>query len=154
MRRPLSIALIGLLLAGAGPAFAHSDDPIENAVKYRQALFTVMRWNFAPLAAMARDKKPYDPSEARLRASRLFSISRQLEEGFPAGSGPESGHVMDAKAEIWQNRADFDAKLEELQVQTRATREVARSGDAEAFKAQFQRLAASCKACHDDYRDD
>jgi cytochrome c556 len=31
---------------------------------------------------------------------------------------------------------------------------VAASGDAAAVKAQFGKLGAACKACHDDYRGD
>src|SRR6476469_3850559 len=43
-------------------------------------------------------------------ANQIATLSTQAPRWFPAGSGPEAGKTH-AKPEIWQNRADFDAKM-------------------------------------------
>jgi cytochrome c556 len=57
-----------------------------------------------------------------------------------------------AKPEIWENRADFDAKLKDLLDRSATLATVAKAGDAAQSKAAFIDTANACKACHDKYR--
>ena len=55
----------------------------------------------------------------------------------------------EADPKIWQNKADFDKRLTELATLATAA---SKATTPETFKPAFQKVGASCKACHDVYR--
>ena len=57
-----------------------------------------------------------------------------------------------ARPEIWENRADFEAKAAALSEAASQLAAVAESGNREAFAAQFDVTAAACQACHERYQ--
>ncbi|HEU4662740.1 MAG TPA: cytochrome c [Dokdonella sp.] len=122
----------------------------ETAIAYRQAGYTMLGWNFGPMAQMVRGKAPWDSAEFARRAERVALIAPQLLEGFPEGS--DTGATTDAKPEIWKNMDDFKAKMNDLVEQSKRLAEVAKSGDEAKMKEQFKQTAGACKACHDKYR--
>jgi len=67
---------------------------------------------------------------------------------FPEGSDKDTK----AKPEIWQNRADFDSKMDHMIAEAGKLPAVVRSGDMAAFKKQVGETGQACKACHDKYR--
>lgn len=147
----MAISSLVLLLGLTANAQAEEPKP-DMAIAYRQSVYKMIRWNFAPLAQMVRDQRPWDDAEFARRAARISFLSHQLEEGYPKGSG--TGAVTDAKPEIWTNWEDFSSKLNDLEVEARALRIAAEARDRNATSRQFARLGAACKACHDEYRAD
>jgi cytochrome c556 len=151
MRR-LSL-ILATLAAGAGiAAIAAAAVKPETAIAYRQAGYTMLGWNFGPMAQMVRGKAPWDAAEFARRAERVALIAPQLLEGFPEGS--DTGATTDAKPEIWKNMDDFKAKMDELVKQSKLLAEVAKSGDEAKMKEQFKQTAGACKACHEKYRNE
>jgi cytochrome c556 len=126
------------------------ESPGEKAIKYRKSIYQVILWNLAPLGAMAQEKAPYDAREFAMRAERVNAMSYMLEEAYPAES--QSGADTRAKAAIWQNRADFEAKLAALQRESAELANVAEAGDFDTSRAAFFEMANTCKSCHDEYR--
>ena len=122
----------------------------ETAIAYRQAGYTMLGWNFGPMAQMVRGKTPWDAAEFARRAERVALIAPQLLEGFPEGS--DAGATTEAKPEIWKNMDDFKSKMDDLVKQSKLLAEVAKSGDEAKMKDQFKQTAGACKACHDKYR--
>jgi cytochrome c556 len=122
----------------------------ETAIAYRQGGYTMLGWNFGPMAQMVRGKTPWDATEFARRAERVALIAPQLLEGFPEGS--DTGATTEAKAEIWKNMDDFKLKMDDLVKQSRLLADVAKSGDEAKMKEQFKQTAGACKACHDKYR--
>ena len=122
----------------------------ETAIAYRQAGYTMLGWNFGPMAQMVRGKTPWDAAEFARRAERVALIAPQLLEGFPEGS--DTGATTEAKPEIWKNMDDFKLKMEDLVKQSKLLAEVAKSGDEARMKEQFKQTAEACKACHEKYR--
>lgn len=141
-----------LLLAALATGTAVAAVKPEAAIRYRQGVYRTIVWNFAPLADMAKGKQAYDAKEAEKRAARIAAASEQLLEGFPPGS--DQGADTEAKAAIWQNFADFEAKMHDLTAQSNALVAATRTGDEAKFKAAFDQLKGSCKACHDQYKAD
>jgi cytochrome c556 len=152
-RRSISLSILAAIAAGfALGAAAAEPSPGEKAVTYRKAVYQVILWQVGPLGAMAQGKAPYDPDEFARRAGRLNTMTYMLEEAYP----PESQGVRKSKAKskIWQNRADFDAKLKALEEKSAELAQVARQGDFETSKEAFFATANACKNCHDEYRSD
>jgi cytochrome c556 len=141
---------LSLLLLAASAASAQTKP--EDAIKYRQAQYTVLLWNWMPLNAMVRGRIPFDAAEFARRAQLVAAVAPQLLEGFPEGSG--TGAPTEAKPEIWTNFADFSAKMKDLERETAALATVAKGGDEAAIKAQFALTGGTCKACHDEYKVD
>jgi cytochrome c556 len=57
-----------------------------------------------------------------------------------------------ARPEIWDNRADFEAKAAAYAAAATRLVEIAQSGDRAAFAAQFDATRATCQACHELYQ--
>jgi cytochrome c556 len=90
-----------------------------------------------------------DMAAVTAAATRIKDYAAQMGTWFPAGTGPESGIKTEAKAEIWTDRATFDASVVKLQEESG---KLATAADAAAFKAQFPVMGGTCKGCHDKFR--
>ena len=119
----------------------------EDQIKQRQAGYRVLGYNFGSLAAMADGKKPYNKDEATRNANLAAAIADYPRQFF--GDGTDKGETK-AKPEIWQKRADFDAKMDKMVTAVKALPQAA--GDTEALKKAVKEAGGACKACHDDYR--
>ncbi|RVU49573.1 c-type cytochrome [Rubrivivax rivuli] len=148
MQRLLLTAAAAVLgLATALPAAAQFQKP-EDAVKYRKAGFTVMAAHFSRLGAMAQGRVPFDAATAQANAEIVAQMSKLPFAGFVDGtSGTEKGAP---KANVWSDRAKFDAGAKKLQDE--AAKLVASAKTLDGLKAQFGPTAGTCKACHDDFR--
>ncbi|MBN8728052.1 MAG: cytochrome c [Xanthomonadales bacterium] len=147
MRIAAPLAMAACLVA-TSPALAAPK--AEDAIRYRQSVYTVIGWNFGTLADMAKDKQPFDAGEFTLRADRIADLAPQLLEGFPPGS--DTGAKTGAKATIWTDRAGFEAKMQDFVDAARALSQAAHGGDEATMKERFKATAGTCKACHDQYR--
>lgn len=150
MTRARLLSIIGI--AAIATAFAASASTPERAIKYRQNVFGLIGWNFAAMGELVRERRPWDAAEFARRAERVAQLSKMTDEGFPEGSA--TGAMTEAKAAIWTNRADFDAKLQSFIRKADALASIAQGGDAAAMKAQFAKTGGTCKACHDEYKAD
>jgi cytochrome c556 len=93
---------------------------------------------------------PFMPT-VRSSAANIAKLSAQASSWFPAGTGPNVAKTG-AKPEIWQNQADFLAKLRAFQAAAKAMNAAAAGEDMDAMKARFGTMNEACKACHDKYR--
>jgi cytochrome c556 len=152
--RAQRLAVPALLLAFAFGAAHAQGQPSkgEQALKYRKAVYQAIAWNFGPMGAMAQGKAPYDANEFAMRAGRVAALTPMLAESY----SPETQGVggSKAKAELWSNRADFDAKMKDLVDRSATLATVAKGGDEAKSKAAFFDTANTCKACHDKYKAD
>ena len=142
--------LIVTLAAACFSAGVLAQKKPENVIHYRQSVMDMIGWNFGPLGAMVKGKTAFDAKEFALRAQRLEFLAPQMLEGFEEGS--DQGAETDAKAEIWTDFDNFQAKVDDFVAESRALNEVAKTGDAAKMKEQFKKMAGTCKACHDKYR--
>jgi cytochrome c556 len=108
--------------------------------------------NFAPVAAMATGRMPYDAKLAQQKAARANFLAQMAGDGFPADSA--DGKPTRAKPELWANRADFDKLLANWQKTMAGLEAAARTGKADKLKPAFEAARDACKACHDKYRNE
>jgi cytochrome c556 len=147
-----AIGLMGTLLALAlsVPAHAQFAKP-EDAVKYRKASFTVMAAHFGRLGAMASGRAPYDAKAAAENAEIVATLSKLPWAAF--GEGTDKGDTR-AKPEIWKEAAKYKEASDKMQLEIGKLNTAAKAGNVDALKAAFGPAAASCKACHDNFRKD
>jgi cytochrome c556 len=152
--RAQRLAVPALILAFAcGAAHAQGQpSKAEQALKYRKAVYQAIAWNFGPMSAMAQGKAPFDAAEFAMRAGRVAALTPMLSESYSPETQTVAGSK--AKAELWANRADFDAKMKDLVERSATLATVAKGGDEARTKAAFFDTANTCKACHDKYKAD
>jgi cytochrome c556 len=143
-------AALSLSLAAILPAQAQFAKP-EDAVKYRKASFTVMAAHFGRLGAMANGKAPYDAKAAADNAELVATLAKLPWAAF--GEGTDKGETR-AKPEIWKDAAKFKEAADKMQTEMGKLNVAAKAGNVDALKAAFGPAAASCKACHDNFRKD
>ena len=147
-----TFALMGTLLAltFAIPAQAQFAKP-EDAIKYRKASYSVMAAHFGRLGAMANGRAPYDAKLAAENAELVAVMSKLPWAAY--GEGTDKGDTR-AKPEIWKESAKFKEASDKMQAEIVKLNVAAKAGNLDALKAAFGPAAASCKACHDNFRKD
>jgi cytochrome c556 len=91
-----------------------------------------------------------DPKSQAYAARGVARWARVLPTMFPQGTA--SVTPSRARAEIWANRADFNAKAAAFAAAATELAAAADSGDKEAFAAKWRATGATCGACHQAYQ--
>lgn len=155
MRKKLVIVagLLGLSAAAVSAKVNMSAVPASKAKAVMHARHEGMETIGKSMKALYRASKadPVDVATAKVEAARMAGLSKQADNWFRAGTGPDKGKTG-AKPEIWKDPKDFAAKLEGWQQASAALDAAAKSGDGAAIQSAFGDLGKSCKACHDTYR--
>lgn len=150
MKNLMRIVAACLTAAALVPAHAQFAKP-EDAVKYRKASYTVMAAHFGRLGAMANGRVPYDAKLAAENAELVVALAKLPWTAY--GEGTDKGETH-AKPEIWKEAAKFKEAADKMQAEVGKLNVAAKAGNVEALKAAFGPEAASCKACHDNFRKD
>jgi len=148
---PMSlVAAAAALLVLSGTAMAQ-EARVAAQVKLRQSAYTVLGAQMGAMGAMASGRAPYDAAAFRLAAERAAFMATIVSDTFPAGSAGNSK----ASPELWQQQADFQRLMKDMQSKTAALATATKgSSDLDAIKPVFGAAGASCKACHDKYKMD
>lgn len=147
LRKPLRLLPLAALTLSLGlVATARAADPIEQ----REQDFKAAKRSVEQIKAGLGDNKPAAVAAA---AQSLSDLGARIPGLFPPGSNQGK---TDAKAEIWTNFADFTAKAKTFQerADTLAQLAAAPGADRARLADAFDRMMASCKACHRAYKED
>jgi cytochrome c556 len=149
MLRSLSVCLaliVGGALFAADSLIAQSDPTA--IVKERKDLMRSMGKSFKPLVAVVKDEST-DLAAAAAAAQTMNNGIVKAVLLFPLGTAKGEAVESRAKPEVWTKSADFDAAAKALIEETAKLVVAAKSGDVDAFKAQFQIVAKACGGCHE-----
>ncbi len=145
----LSLAAVaGLILSPL--AVSHLDDK-ELYQSYRQSWFALLGVNFGPVVAMVKGEIPWDDEQMAAYTDELATLVQlDVMRGFADGS--EKGTTR-AKPEIWDNKADFEAKMDDMKTAVADLQGAVSAGaDRKAIAGQVAATGKACKACHDEYK--
>jgi cytochrome c556 len=146
------LVLCATLLATAAlswPAAAQFAKP-EDAIKYRQSGMALIGAHFGRLGAMASGRAPFDAKAAAENAEVVAFVSKLPFAGFVDGT--DKGGNTKAKPEIWSQMDKFRAGATRMQEEVAKLNVAAKGGNFDQIKAAFGEAAKTCKACHDDFR--
>ncbi len=121
----------------------------QDAIKYRQAAFTIMATHFGRVGAMVSGKAPWDAKAAQDNIKTAVAVHNLAFAGFVPGS--DQGATK-AKPEVWSNSADFEKKRAAMSEAMTKLGSAGQNGNQDAIKTAFGAVGQACKACHDDYR--
>lgn len=142
----LAAASLGTALLFPGLASAQFAKP-EDAIKYRQSALSLMGNHMGRIAPVVRGDRPFNAAEVQANVAIIETLSALPWQGF--GPGTEGGK---AKANIWTDADGFRQNQEKFRAEVAKLSAAAKSGDLAQVRAAFGGVGASCKACHDAFR--
>lgn len=126
--------------------------PIEEQIRFRQSAYSFLGWNTAKIKAQAADHpETFNKDQVIAAANAIAAVANSnLLELYGPGTDQGTGwkptrlkpEYFQKQAEVKELEATFIKEANELQ-------KVAEDGDVGEIKAQFGKLSASCKGCHD-----
>ncbi len=134
---------------GAGAAAYAANDP-KLVAKYRRMVMQSQAAHMKVMGVVVKgvvDFTDHLPSHALA----LDAAGKNLVDLFPPGSGADKLENQ-AKPEIWRDWEKFEAGARRLGQETAKLVEISKSGDFEAFKAQFKAVGKACGGCHKPFR--
>lgn len=136
------------LIASASGAFAQQKP--EETLKMRQGLMQAVKLQAGAILGFAAGKNDL-PADAAARAENLTMLAKLA----PMGWGKGSEALPDAKT---KPEAFTDSKFQDgwktLAVEAAKLSDAAKTGNADAIKAQAGAVGKVCKGCHDDFKKD
>jgi cytochrome c556 len=146
-------ALLAALTACGGGASGPSFDPESpegSAYLYRESVMELARQKSALLLGMAREEMPLDEAAFVKAAADLAALSDMMIEGFATEALVEESRTDPA---VWENRDDFESKIDALVAATAELAETAQSGGFAAAQGMVQPATSqNCGSCHRAYR--
>ena len=150
MKRITGITILVLIAVFVfGAAYAQFSKP-ENAIRYRQAVMTLMAQHFTRMGAVIQGKAEYDKAEFSANADVVKMLATLPWEAF-LEPGTDKGDTKMSSA-VFDKPAQFNKIAESLEADTAMLASTAKSGDLNAIKAQFGKAAQNCGACHKQFR--
>jgi cytochrome c556 len=140
-----AFGLRGLVMAGvllAMPVALVAQDVIAT----RKANFTAIRDD---VRWVNQNRANGSMEEITMRTGRIVENMGKVPGYFPAGSN--TGDTK-AKAEIWSDRATFEARAADALREARALQALAAAGNRAGLEGGLRTLGATCNACHDRFR--
>jgi len=97
---------------------------------------------------MIEGKRPFDLAAAKKIFATFEEAGTKAKDLFPDTA--KTGGDTAALPAIWENKADFEAKLAKLASEAKAAG--AAITDLDTFKAQITEVRKNCGGCHQPYR--
>jgi len=146
----LIIVISLTILAGSNVFAASADERAQVAAETRQGLLKVVVSYFGPIVGMAREQIPYDEDLVAKNAAKISTLLPMIPDVFRRDT---RGFDLETEAldDIWDNTDDFESKAATAAERAKDLAAAVADGQGAAMKA-FGELGASCKACHDNYR--
>lgn len=137
------MAMFGATVGAQTVQFAKSED----AVKYRQGAFQIIKTHFGNLQPVVRGQVPYDKAAVAADVYVLDVVANLPWAAFAKGT--QGGN---AKDNVWSDPDGFNKAKENFLASLKPLTAAANEGDLDKLRAAFAKTGASCKACHDSYR--
>jgi cytochrome c556 len=142
--------LAAALLLGACNDRVKDTHP-QRWVSQRQAAFKQLTKALEPMGLVARERQDYNKAEFQSQALELQELSGKPWAYFT----PDSNYPPTrAKPSVWQDAAGFKQAQDSYQARVAQLAKVAGSADVPAIRSAVDAVEKSCKACHDQSRNE
>jgi cytochrome c556 len=140
IRTALAVAVLGF---GATALLAQGDP-----IAARKALMKANGDQNRVATEMLEGKRPFNLDEAKKVLATFAEAGEKAPALFPDDS--KTGGDTAALPPIWENKADFNAKLAKFASDSKAAMDA--SKDLDSFKIQITEVRKNCGGCHQTYR--
>uniref|UniRef100_Q07RM3 Cytochrome c, class II n=1 Tax=Rhodopseudomonas palustris (strain BisA53) TaxID=316055 RepID=Q07RM3_RHOP5 len=142
-----SIVVVGSLVLGASVVVAQQD-----LVNQTQTLMKANGKNLGGvLSAMVKGERPYEQAAVDAALAQLDDTAKKLPTLFPESvKGLKADGDYYSSPKIWENRAEFDAKIASF---GKAVAEAkGKIKDLDSLKATVPAIGKECSGCHESFR--
>ena len=145
----LRIVLASCSILVAGAIATAQEDPIR---AHKDLMKIQGRYGYVVLPRMVRGQDPYDQAKIDQAFTDLTDTTEKLPRLWPESAKPTgpSSDEYSASPKIWENKADFEARL------TKFANDVAdyrgKVTDLDSLKVAFTVIRQNCDSCHELYR--
>ena len=129
------------------PAAAEPAAEVDH-IKARQDAFKQVGEAMKTIGEIAKGDVAYDAEQFKTLVANMQAAGGEAFQHFVAGS--EGGN---AKPELWANMAQFEEGRDKMVAAVTALNEAAQTGSLDAIKPTLGDVGASCKACHDAFKE-
>jgi cytochrome c556 len=136
--------LAAAVLAFGATALIAQNDPIAA----RKALMKANGDQNKVATEMLEGKRPFDLAQAKKVFAAFVEAGEKAPALFPDNS--KTGGDTAALPPIWENKADFNARLAKLANDSKAAESATK--DVDSFKIQITEVCKNCGGCHQTYR--
>lgn len=149
-RLPCIIVITVMALMAAGIVYAQFAKP-DDALRYRQAVMTVIGQHFGRMAAVVKGKQPYDAAEFENNAAVVAMLSKLPWEAvlYPDS---DQGKTTLLLSKALKDRDGFMKHAQTFEKSAGELAAIAKKGNLEAVKIQFGAVGQACGGCHKEYR--
>ncbi len=147
MNKIAAMGLAGLLAAVSTTAIAAKP---EDAINYRQGVFSAVKWHFGTMGEVVKGKQDYDAEDFARRADIVAQLSKLPLEGFVAGSYEGETDALPAIEENWDQ---FEGGMNKFIETADALAAAAKTGDMDQIRPALGEVGKTCKGCHDNFKD-
>ena len=137
-------ALAVAVLAFAATALVAQSDPIAA----RKALMKANGDQNRVATDMLEAKRPFSLDDAKKVFATFAEAGEKAPALFPDDS--KTGGDTAALPPIWENKADFNARLAKFASESKAAMDATK--DLDSFKIQITEVRKNCGGCHQTYR--
>jgi cytochrome c556 len=139
----ITLTVLAVVL-GVGAAAAQSDP-----VKTREDLMKANNNNAKAVVQMVKGQKPFDAKAVEAAFAQWADTAKQLPNLFPPES--KTGGDNRASPKIWENMADFKAKIADF-AKVVADNQAKAVASLDGLKVAVNAVGKSCGDCHESYR--
>ena len=141
-----------VLVSFAGAAMAQQALKPEEMIKFRKSAYSFMSWNMGKIKANLDGSFNKEQTESAANAVAAVANSG-LGALFGPGTEKEvAGEKTRVKPEFFQQQDKVRELAMSFNKEANELAKVAATGDKAAIQAQFGKTGATCKACHDNFR--
>ena len=138
-----SLLVLALAAIAAAQSAMKSGDPVAD----RQRLMKLVGANWADIQAKV---KASNPDAVAVNAETLAIMATHIPALFPPGTASEKSN---AKPEIWEKWADFQAAAQNLETMAGQLRDASRAKDGAAVEGMVKEFGQkACGTCHTPFR--
>lgn len=143
-----TVLVVGVIAGGLSAAAVAQQDVIRAR---KDLMGSVAKVFYGTLNRTQRGQTPYDQNAVDGALASLARDMPNLAKLVPPESKPTTpSSDYDASPKIWQNKADFDAKLANMSKVLDESKGKAK--DVASLKVVVQNISNACDACHENYR--
>ncbi len=137
------IALAAVVAAFAATAVMAQSDPIAA----RKGMMKGVGSSNGAVTQMLDGKQPFDVTKAKAALMTISENATKIAPLFPASSKDGDTAALPA---IWENKADFDAKMVKMGADAKAAAD--KVTDLDSLKTGIGAVRQNCGGCHNVYR--
>lgn len=148
MKKALALGVITLSLATTALAQIKPEEQIQ----YRQSGYRFMEWNMKRINANLEGE--FDAKQVQAAANAIAGIANSgMGALYGPGTDKDIGSVKTrVKPELFTDKEEVGKVAKAFNTAANELAKAAATGDKEAVKKAFKDTGASCKGCHDKFR--